>query len=583
MTSFFEPISVSAVHIYHSALELSPELSTVRRLYHDRRPTPLPRVAAGIADSWDSSIDIPKLSNFCHPIWSPCGRFVAIQAEGAVEIRDSLTAELLSTPEPSGRTPRLIGAHAYSPDGRSLACASDTAIVIWDIQTGGVAKKIQLDASFNTLPVWSLDGETICAMTRREQGGFTVQRFDVISGAAQSAIRSYSLFRPHLWAHDKSFRVMATGRHAEADPAWNRTIDIFEVGPTLTKIESFDVRDIGGEASWEITSFSPTTYRISVSMPSQGRLLVLDIRSSGRLLDETQKHSFEPHCFSPDGGFFAATQNSTVQIWKYDGSSYVAWRKLPTPQHSHSHLLFSPTSSSVLGVFKDILKVWHLDDLFAPSTPHGRPFCTFPRSGAYLVTTGGQGNTVTITDVLSRTPLQLIDTGIEIYGLGLTGNVLLVEGSKAVVAWLLTEEGLVNGVFGDRIAGRGDSIWTVPMPNSFSAKGETVVIRSGDTPHAYNTRTGETLNVSQTAPDWSNWRSCSLDVIQSRLYGGSIDDALLQNVEKGWVEDRGGRHLLWLPIGWRNMDTLEMGWWFSDAAIIQFRAPSSETVTIKLY
>ena len=42
--------------------------------------------------------------------------------------------------------------------------------------------------------------------------------------------------------------------------------------------------------------------------------------------------------------------------------------------------------------------------------------------------------------------------------MGLTGNVLLVVGSEIVVAWLLTKEGIVNGVSGNRRAGRGDSI-----------------------------------------------------------------------------------------------------------------------------
>jgi hypothetical protein len=45
VTKFFEPINVSATHIYHSALELSPLSSIVRRLYYHQRHTPFPRVA----------------------------------------------------------------------------------------------------------------------------------------------------------------------------------------------------------------------------------------------------------------------------------------------------------------------------------------------------------------------------------------------------------------------------------------------------------------------------------------------------------------------------------------------------------
>lgn len=41
---FFELICVSATHIYHSALELSPLSSVVRKLYYRRRSIPFPRV-----------------------------------------------------------------------------------------------------------------------------------------------------------------------------------------------------------------------------------------------------------------------------------------------------------------------------------------------------------------------------------------------------------------------------------------------------------------------------------------------------------------------------------------------------------
>ena len=607
MTKFFEPINVSAAHIYHSALELSPEFSTVRMLYYDRRPTPFPRVAAGIADSWDSSIDIPRPPPRYPPddfIWSLCSRFVATRVRRAVEIRDSLTVELLSILEPSGPTPQLIGTPAYSPDGCSIACASDTGIIIWDIQTGGVAKEILAEEIKNAsarypLVVWSLDGRSICAMNLDSSIYFTVRRFDVVSGTEQSSIRSHSRFKPHLWAHDKSFRVMMWAKPGQGDC----TIDIFEVEPTLTKIESFAVQlggndsDIGLEAAWWITSFSPTTYRISVSIHSQDRLLVLDIRNSGTLLDETQ--IFDSHCFSPDGGFFAASrsQDRTIQIWKYDGSSYVAWRNLPTPTGPCSSLSFSPTSSSFLAIFDDILKVWHLDDLSLPPIPYSKQFGIFSRSGAYLVTTSNRGNTITITDVLSRTPLQLIHTGIEMPGVRLAGNVLLAVGLEVVVAWLLTEEGLVNGVFGNRVADPGDSIWTAPVlrDSSFSAKGETAVIRSdGVRPHVYNTRTGETLELYQTAPDWSSWRRYYLlgDVTQaqSHLYYDSIGDALiisdwntLQSMKKGWVKDRGvTRHLLWLPVEWRGAGSDEVKW-LSDVAIIELKVSFFEIVAIKLY
>ena len=64
-----------------------------------------------------------------------------------MEIRNQLTLELITTLHPTETIPHLKGPLAYSPDGRSIACTSDTAIIIWDVQTGGVAKEIKCSAN----------------------------------------------------------------------------------------------------------------------------------------------------------------------------------------------------------------------------------------------------------------------------------------------------------------------------------------------------------------------------------------------------------------------------------------------------
>ena len=90
-------------------------------------------------------------------------------------------------------------------------------------------------------------------------------------------------------------------------------------------------------------------------------------------------------------------------------------------------------------------------------------------------------------------------------GFVLTGNVLLVKGSGRVVAWLLTEEGLVNGVTGDRRVGYGDSIWTLPFPFhsrwAIRVEGQIGVIKLDygdvDELQVYRTDTGEVLCPTQ--------------------------------------------------------------------------------------
>ena len=101
VTKFFEPINVSATHIYHSALELSPLSSIIRRLYYQRRHTSSPRVIAGNQDSWDQQLVASCRYNYSLCAWSPCGRFIAVGDQDSVEIRDSLSFELLSTLMPT--------------------------------------------------------------------------------------------------------------------------------------------------------------------------------------------------------------------------------------------------------------------------------------------------------------------------------------------------------------------------------------------------------------------------------------------------------------------------------------------------
>jgi len=91
VTNFFEVINVSATHIYHSALELSPLSSTIWKFYYHQRPCPSPRVVIGIPESWDPSMAVStKDSYYLSSTWSPCGQFFAAVIKEAVEIRDGL-------------------------------------------------------------------------------------------------------------------------------------------------------------------------------------------------------------------------------------------------------------------------------------------------------------------------------------------------------------------------------------------------------------------------------------------------------------------------------------------------------------
>ena len=596
MTKFFEVASVSATHIYHSALELSPLSSVVRRLYHHKRIAPSPRVVIGTPDSWNPSVAIShKRRIYRSCTWSPCGQFIAARTKKIVEVLDPLTSELLSTfrpTEPTEFTFDLIGPLAYSPDGRSLCGVSHTAIIIWDIQTGGVVKEIKCGGDLCDLRsvMWSLDGSTIgiifgtreTILGRRELHTWAVIVYDVTSGKVLGD-KFCSVDVPYLWAHDKTFRVMTTAQdydNLEAIvfyPSEARTVNIFEVGPVLTQVTSFPVP---AKRNFRIKSFSPVSHHISVSVAvGGGRLLVLDDRGSVRLSD--QEGTSGSHCFSSDGNLFASSSHRGLRVWKYTRDidpDYSPWREFPFyPDQSSDNLClrFSPTSSSILGQVRGVLQVWRLDDLpTAPVADHEQ-FTIFSPKGVYIVNANRWEGIVTITNLLSQAPPQVIDIAAPILGLALTGNILWVVDLEAIVAWRLTEEGLVDGVSSNRRAGRGDSIQTISSMASiispeFSVEGQTGFIAlNGIFVHAYHAGTGERVDhITEFLLPPSRWYDLE-DTSRGRYHlhcGESIWDEDLEDISGGWVGDSEVKRRLWIPFEWRMKD--EAGW-FHDIATVQ--------------
>ena len=573
LIKFFEPINASATHIYHSALELSPLSSIVRRLYYHQRLTLFPKVVIGIPDAWDSGTRLPGTTSFTPFTWSPCGQFVATETKYAAEIRDPLSSELLTNfPKP------ILGygsTLAYSPNGYSLALLSDTSLTIWDIQTGGVIRHIEWYCGVNAQLVWSLDGGTIAtisqpkspAMYDQPQGWFThthgiVQVYNIASGTT-STHTLQSDGRPHLWAKDESFQVMTTTRDDEA-----YTIDISEVGSTVNKIESFKIQPWRKD---DVTkSFSPATYQISIS--TRNGICVLNVQNSKILLEKEGR--FYSHCFSPNGNFFAAYQPShSIQIWKYTSNHYILWREIAWAGKSHtpSPLQLSPTLSAIMGGPHGILQVWHLDGpSIATSPKKHNPLAVFSCCGAYMATCQEGDSTVTITNLHSQTTSQSINTDMEVEELALTCNVLSTLGSGIITAWQLTEEGVVDGVFGNREAGCSDAIWAVPAPTGGSQTAtvvdQSVVISDGKPEqtvwHAYHMKTGEILEPSQASKSlstqrYSYWarRNEPYHLHCYKLKHGTPPkgdwSALCDTVQEGWVKDPEGRHQLWIPAEWR--------------------------------
>ena len=151
----------------------------------------------------------------------------------------------------------------------------------------------------------------------------------------------------------------------------------------------------------------------------------------------------------------------------------------------------------------------------------------------------------------------------------ITGNVLLVAGSGQLIAWLLTEHGLVDGVIGDRRVSRSDSIWSISQPTQgtewefeweLQVEGQVgFIVLPGNVSHVYDTETGEVLSTKEPPGDvqsttyklnsfhWGRDYLRLHSLHQCDTAPGDRWKTSEATLQEGWVKDAEGKHRLWVP------------------------------------
>jgi len=430
--------------------------------------------------SWDPNpAATTLLSTIKLAVWSQCNRFIAI-ARGrtvAVDILDSSTLQRLQTLESAQNTPTNRGALIFSPDSRVLTLFSDGErpygpfLITWDLQTGGTVSIIRWQGreytTGNPSVAYSVDGEMVGVFRRCVPSVILI--FNVITGVQ---VHSYSLndllaarmFHNDgpdsnvIWTHGESLRFAIAGE---------KTVATWELGftsrSTPTEIEIISVSDdvesavfsrndsTGGRARKVRYRFLPTSCRLA-SFRAE-KVLVWDLRNSTSLLhDNSPDIKYHPRMsFSSDGRFFAcSTAGSEIHLWKESLTGYTLHGML-TPGTEYSTPLLSPNGESIVAFGGVAIRLWHTRN-FATTTssiPTGAPQHTanfaldFSADGAFAVVVRVGGNVVTVLDLKSGVPRLTINASVEVYGLRVTGNTVVVIGGGKVIAWNLPAGGCV--------------------------------------------------------------------------------------------------------------------------------------------
>ena len=216
-----------------------------------------------------------------------------------------------------------------------------------------------------------------------------------------------------------------------------------------------------------------------------------------------------------------------------------------------------------------ILQVWHLGgpSVVAQLKNH-KQLAVFSCCSPYMASCHKGDSTVIITNIHSQTSSQFINTDMEVEKLFLACNILLTLGSGVITAWHLTEEGVVDGVFGDRGAGQGDAIWTVPAPASPTVQvtDQFAIILNNEVgkpvQHADHIGTGEVLEPAQVDKllSYPSHRIWEMRGILSYPHGHKLKKGVppkadcpvsQDTLKKGQAVDSEGRLLLWIPTEWR--------------------------------
>ena len=428
----------------------------VHKIY-ERYERPLVRVVRGLPTLWEPVIATVYNSDgqsICGAVWSPCNRFIAVAKHDTVEIRDAATLALLNTFE----SPTSWGSSInFSPDSCSLARVATGCCISWDLKTGS---SVGIDLAegpnpsrryYRPRPVYSTDGEMVAFVSFDGRDAVELFTYDLSTTRTHRCSVSQERVILPIWTHGEFLRFAT----AESDH-----ITIWQVDFTLTHppevVESLPIPDKIPDFAEVL--FLPTPPRIAFSFYST--LVVWDARDSKLLLNISYKDPSHMS-FSSDGLFFACLfgRGGEFCVWKESLSGYIVHQQpvFSFAIHGARGPFLSPDGASNIVCLDSTIHLLRTKD---PIPFRGRPVpvinscrdfvLEFSPSDALAAFTDTLANTVTVLCLQSGDPRLVIDTGMEVRCLGMTGSTIVVAGEERVAVW--------NLVAGEARAGVDDSV-----------------------------------------------------------------------------------------------------------------------------
>jgi len=514
-----------------------------------------------------------------------------------IGVLDAVTLKQLNTfTTPTGRDYWL----SFPPGGHLLIQLSNKwELTSWDLQTGGPLRTITPEQSISGKEcslTYSVDGNVVAVVCEGLHTATTIiSTFNLLSRVHTSLHHiSDGHFVAPIWTNGSCFQFVTV------KPG---SITIWEVGFTLVhtpvEVKSLPAPNNINHSSESL--FLPTLFRLAFTLPEA--VLVWDTQDSKFLLNFQTSNCPKDMTFSLNGVFFACQSASYIYLWKESPTGYILHQTIISPTSDLPYKpLLSPNGKSMMVANDSTIQLWHITDpVIPPSSVPTQParqtdfILGFSPSGTLAAVAQLEENTVTVLNLKSGDPHLIVDTGMRILALRVTGSTIVVVGEGKVVTWNLPVENCALSV---RV-NIDDSVQTTrlnysPLPGSplvpytsiSSDLNYIATVWNLQRAHLfiYSVLTGECL-IGTTTPDqgyipWFTPDGCG---VWCKIYGkkprgwtivkdSKSNPIKLEPLEKtahplgghpwqspcdyqvtsnGWVLSPNRKWLLWLPNHWR--------------------------------
>ena len=369
-----------------------------------------------------------------------------------VDILDSVILQKLQHLEFMFSNGDNLGTLVFSPNGRMLTSSGNNRrevfVVNWDLRIGSVAGTIRWESQMANHPhrdiAYSATGKMVAVVRAGHDGSTTISICDVVSCEHLHDVQLPTNWVDcKFWSFGESLRVSTLGRMVSATSEPTPFITVWELGFTagvVSEVETLPVPagiivskddEMCFPQSVIHTQFpqAPRPVALVHHTPHTG-VLVWDAQNSKILLHRYLKFIWDL-TFSSDGRFFAYSTDTEVHLWKDSPTGYEFHGKLASPTE-FSGLLLSTNGESIIVYGGSIITLWNTRNL--PTTPSENPtprlttdlILEFHPDRPLAAAVRWGDSVVTFLNLSFGAPQLAIDTGVEVRGLGIAGETVVV-------------------------------------------------------------------------------------------------------------------------------------------------------------